>query len=285
MSNEQFPEKQGVPDNPWQPPGDPVASPAFPTAGTASFPPQWGGYGWSAQPPQRPRRGRAIAIGAAVAVAAAVISGSLGYEIGVQHSRVAAVAQGVNAAASGPCPAGNAAPSPSEVSPAGSALLARTLPVPKGDKLFTGTAEGVMSLSDYVKDLYPNNPSEQARLVARCFQTAVHREWTTPDGTIVSVYLIQFGQAADARSYTLSTEQGDIAGVPGGTKFSVAGVADSLGLADLKLDSFGNTFTRVIGDSGDTTIIIHILIPAQANNAESSQILKAQNALLAASTS
>jgi hypothetical protein len=218
-------------------------------------------------------------------VAAAGISGSAGYELGVQHSRIAAVAQGVNAAVSGPCPAGKAAPTSSEISPAGSALMARALSVPKGDKSVTGQ-EGVMSLSDYVKALYTSNPSEQARLVARCFQTAVHREWETPGGTIVSVYLSQFGQAADARSYTLSTEQGDVSAAPAGSaKFSVPGVADSMGLAVLKLDSFGDTLTRVIGDSGDTTMIIHVFIPAQANNAESSQILQAQNALLATPSS
>jgi hypothetical protein len=220
---------------------------------------------------------------AIVALAAAVISGSAGYELGLQHSRIGAAVQNLNAVASGSCTAGAASPAPSATSPAGTALLARLLPVPKGDKQITALKQGVLSLSDYMQELYPDNSSEQARLVARCFQTAVHRTWLTPDGTTVSVWLIQFGSRSDARSYTLSTEQGDASAAPAGTdKFTVAGVADSMGFADPTLDQDGNTLTRVLGDAGNTSIIIHLFIPAQTNNPASSQVLKAQNARLSA---
>lgn len=283
MPDEQVPPPYGDPSNPWQPFEDP-ARPAPDAAGWPPGPP-WPNQGGWPQPPQPPQRRtrRAVVTGAIVALAAALISGSAGYELGLQHSRIGAAVQNINAVASGSCPAGTASTAPSAISPAGTALLARLLPVPKADKQVTVLKQGVLSLSDYVQELYPDNSAEQARLVARCFQTAVHRTWLTPGGTTVSVWLIQFGSRAEARSYTLSVEQGDASVVPAGTaKFTVAGVADSIGFGDATLDKDGNTFTRVLGDAGNTSMIIHIFIPAETNDAASSQILKAQSARLSA---
>ena len=221
-----------------------------------------------------------VVTAAVVALAAALISGLAGYELGLQHSRISAAVQNFNAVASGSCPAGTA---PTATSPAGTALLARVLPIPKGDQQGTGLKEGVLSLGDYMHELYPDKPEEQPRLVALCFQTAVHRSWLTPDGTTISVYLIQFGSHVDARSYTLTTEQGDVSAEPAGAaKFTVPGVADSMGLADPALDQDGNTFTRVLGEAGNTSIIIHVFIPAKTNDTFSSQILQAQNVRLSA---
>lgn len=283
MPDEQVPPPYGDPHNPWQPFEDPARS----APGAAGWPPgsPWPNQGGWPQPPKRRAR-RAVVTGAIVALAAALISGSAGYELGLQHSRIGAAVQNINAVASGSCPAGTASTAPSATSPAGTALLARLLPVPKADEQVTALKQGVLSLSDYMRELYPDNSAEQARLVARCFQTAVHRTWLTPDGTTVSVWLIQFGSHAEARSYTLSVEQGDASVVPAGTaKFTVAGVADSMGFGDATLDKDGNTFTRLLGDAGNTSIIIHIFIPAETNDAASSQVLKAQNARLSAGSS
>jgi hypothetical protein len=280
MPDEQMPPPYGDPRTPWQP----VEDPARPAPGAAGWPPEppWPNQGGWPQPPQRRAR-RAVVTGAIVAVAAALISGSVGYGLGLQHSRIGVAVQNINAVASGSCPAGTASAALSATSPAGTALLARLLPVPKADKQVTTLKQGVLSLSDYMQELYPDNSDERARLVARCFQTAVHRTWLTPGGTTVSVWLIQFGNHADARSYTLSTEQADASAVPAGTaKFTVAGVTDSMGFGDPTLDKDGNTFTRVLGDAGNTSMIIHIFIPAETNDAASSQVLKAQNARLSA---
>lgn len=274
MPDEQVPSAYGDPRTPWQPLEDPARS----APGAAGWPPgsPWPNQGGWPQPPQRRARRRAVVTGAIVALAAALISGSAGYGLGLRHSRIDAAVQNLNAVASGSCPAGAA-------SPAGTALLARLLPVPKADKQVTVLKQGVLSLSDYMQELYPHNSSERARLTARCFQTAAHRTWQTPGGTTVSVWLIQFGSRAGARSYTLSVEQADASLVPAGTaKFTVAGVADSMGLADATLDKDGNTFTRVLGDAGNTSIIIHVFMPAETNDAASSQVLKAQNARLGA---
>jgi|SRR6185312_430897 len=281
MPDEQVPSAYGDPRTPWQPLEDPARS----ASGAAGWPPgsPWPNQGGWPQPPQRRARRRAVVTGAIVALAAALVSGSAGYELGLRHSRIDAAGQNLNAVASGSCPAGTASTALPAASPAGTALLARLLPVPKAARQVTVLKQGVLSLSDYMQELYPDNPAERARLTARCFQTAVHRTWQTPGGTTVSVWLIQFGSHTEARSYTLSVEQADASVVPAGTaKFTVAGVADSMGLGDATLDKDGNTFTRVLGDAGNTSIIIHIFIPAETNDAVSSQVLKAQNARLSA---
>ncbi len=294
MPDEQVPPRaSGDPGTPWQPPagpGEPVPGAAggppisaFPWPPAETTPPPGPNLGGWPQPPARRTRARAVVTGAIVALVAALISGSVGYELGLKHSRLDAAVQDFKAVASGPCPAGETQPAPLAASPAGTALLARLLPIPRGAKQVTALKQGVLSLSDYMHEVYPDNPTEQAHLVARCFQTAVHRTWVTPGGTITSVWLIQFGTRADARSYTLSVEQGDVALVPAGTaKFTVPGVADGMGLGDPTLDKYGNTLTRLLGDAGNTSIIIHVFVPAETNNAAASQVLQAQNARLSA---
>lgn len=265
MPDEQVPPTYGYPGTPWQPPAWPQ-------------PPAW------QQPPAKRTRTRAVVTGAIVALATALIAGSAGYELGVHHSQISASVQNFKAAASGPCPAGETQPALSATSPAGTALLAQMLPVPPGDTQVTTLKQGVLSLRDYLNELYSGNSTEQDLLVARCFQTAVHRTWQTPSGTTISVWLIQFGTRADARSYTLALEQADAASLPTDTaKFTVAGVADGMGLADPTLDKYGNALSRLLGDAGNTSIIIHVYIPGATNNAATSQVLQAQNARLSAS--
>jgi hypothetical protein len=145
--------------------------------------------------------------------------------------------------------------------------------------------QGVLSLRDYMNELYPGNSTEQLRLTTRCFQTAVHRTWQMPGGTVTSVWLIQFGTAADARSYTLATEQGDAADPANTDKFTVAGVADGMGLARSALDKYGNTVTRLLGDARNTSMIIHIFIPARTDNMAAAHVLQHQNARLSVGSS
>lgn len=275
MPDEQVPPSSGYPGPAWQPA---QGTPWQPSEGSPWQPPN--PTAWQ-QPPGKRSRARAVVVGAIVALAAAVVSGAGGYELGIRHSQISAAMQNINAVASGPCAAGEKVPAPSATSPAGAALLARVVPVPRGDTQPANLPEGVLSLHDYVSQLYQGNSTEQARLTARCFQTAVHREWQTASGTTLSVWLIQFGTRADARSYTLSVEQADATAVPAGTaRFTVAGVADSVGLADPTLDKYGNTFTRALGDAGSISIIVHVFTPGQTNKAAASQLLQAQNARL-----
>src|SRR5262249_38969162 len=178
----------------------------------------------------------------AVALAAALLAGVLGYAIGIQHSRIGSVAQNFRAIAGGACPAGETAPDPSATSPAGAALRARLLPVPRDARQVRALKQGVLSLRDYLNELYPDRATERQHLTARCFQTAVHRTWQTPGGTVISVWLIQFGTAADARSYTLATEQADATDPAITDKFTVAGVSDGMGLGRPARDKDGGTY-------------------------------------------
>jgi len=80
---------------------------------------------------------------------------------------------------------------------------------------------------------------------------------------ITSVWLIQFGTAADARSYTLSTEQADASDRANTDKFTVSKVLDGMGLGRPALDKYGDTLTRLLGDVGSTSILIHVFVPAR----------------------
>lgn len=231
-------------------------------------------------PPQRPSRVRALVAGSVVALATALIAGAIGYEIGTHHSRISAAVQSLKAAAGGACPAGKTTPDPSATSPAGAPLLARLLPIPPGDKTLNSEKQGVLSLDDYLSELYTGDSAEMQRLTAVCFQTAVNRTWEAPGGAITSVWLIQLGSSADARSYTLSTEQADAADPANTDKFTVNHVSDGLGLGRPALDTYGNTLTRVLGDAGDTSIIIHVFVPARTDNAIAAAVLQQQFAQL-----
>ncbi|HEY7323974.1 MAG TPA: hypothetical protein VH520_04030 [Streptosporangiaceae bacterium] len=230
---------------------------------------------------------RTALIWSAVVVVASVIAGAGGYEIGLGHSHVSSGAPGTSVALSGACPAGVTVPDPSATSPAGSALLARLLPIPTADTRTTGgEQQGVVSLTGFVNALYSNNPNaEQPRLEARCFQTAVHREWTSPGGTITSVWLIQFGTAAGARSYTLADEQASAADPKRSDAFPVSHVADGMGYGQPSLDQDGNTRTAMLGDAGNIAIIINLFVPAKLDNSGGALVLQQQSALLTSGSS
>jgi hypothetical protein len=234
----------------------------------------------AAGPSGHPARWRATAAWSIVVVAAALIAGALGYEIGLRHSRIDSPVQGLKAAASGPCQAGQTASSPAQTSAAGQALLARVLPMPAGDTAITGDHEGVLSLNAYVSVLYGNDMAERQRLSARCFQTAVHRVWGSPGGTITSVWLIQFGSRAGARSYVLAMEQASEDDRANTDVFRVSDVGDGMGFGDPKLDKYGNTFTRTMGDVGNVAIYISLFVPARTDNAAAASVLRQQSALL-----
>jgi hypothetical protein len=294
MPNEQAPFRDaGDGGVPWQPPegtvpgmagGPPPQVPPWPPQGTPPPGPVQGWWPQPVPPPSSARRGRARAVvtTSAVALAAALIAGVLGYEIGIQHSRISSIAENFKAVAGGACPAGETAPDPSATSPAGAALMARLLPIPAYASQVTALKQGVLSLRDYLNELYTGNATEQQRLTDRCFQTAVHRTWQTPDGTVTSVWLIQFGTAADARSYTLAVEQADAADPVNTDKLTVAGVSDGMVLGQQTLDKYGDTYTHVLGDAGNTSVIIHVFAPARPDNAAAARVLRDQTARLGA---
>lgn len=263
-----------------------------PPSGPGMYPP--GGPGWTAPggapwsgpgtyPPAASTRSRRTPlIWCAVVVVASVLAGSVGYEIGLQHSRISSIVQNSEVALGGPCPVGVSQPDPSATSPAGAALLARVLPIPAGDTKATGGyQQGVLSLREYMNTLYTGEPTEQARLVARCFQTVVHREWNSPDGSSTSVWLSQFGTAAGARSYILAVEQGTAADPTYPDVFRIPGVTDGMGYGNPTLDKDGDGLTRVFGDVGNVAILIDVYVPARTDNSAGTSILQQQSSLLA----
>lgn len=210
-----------------------------------------------------PKRGTRVHVSWLIAALAAALCLGLGglavgYYIGDHHEQVSAAIKGTEAQAAAPPCEGRSAPPATY-----SALLTMLLPAPAGSQKPTGAnATPELSLNAYVQQLYSDPAYETPRLRARCFQFAVHRWWATGTGQIVSIYLIQFGSAADARSYALATEAADLKGAGNTTHAAVPGVPDGIQIGHPAMDNYGNTLTRLIGDQSSVAILIHIYEPA-----------------------
>jgi hypothetical protein len=209
-------------------------------------------------------------------VVTALIAGSIGYVIGVQHSRITAAALGGEAGSSG-C---DNSPDPAATSPAAAALTDRLLPMPSGASPVNLIKQGELSLDDFVQELYGKTSNEKQRLTALCFQAAVFREWQLPSGNAVAIWLIQFASNDGARSYTLGTAQADRDSLGYPVNLTVPGVADGTDIATPSIDSDGNTRSHLLGDRGDVATLMHVYIPAHLDNVFATQMLQQQNARL-----
>lgn len=228
------------------------------------------GY-WPQPPLRRSARGRVHALWVVVVLVAALAAGSGGYYFGSRHAHTVSAARlgrtAPGRAPTGPAPAGQG-PCATTVTAAGpdSKLLAELLPLPAGaTRPSNARAPKAYALRSFVAGLFP--PQERSRetgfLGGLCFQAAVNSEWRTPAGTLVSIYLIKFALPSEARSYALDQEQADIAGVGvHGRHANVSGVPDAMIIQDPRLDKYGNTLTRLIGDVGDVAILVHVFVPA-----------------------
>lgn len=213
----------------------------------------------------------------AIAVVAAIASGAVGFDIGKNSAQIAAAIKSSAAAAGArPCPGATVPPA------AGSHLASLLVRQPAGVTPLRGPfSHHVLSLGQFVSALYPQNPAYRSQLVDRCFQIAAQRGWTQPSGEIVAVYLIQFQTPADARSYALAAEAGDLADPLNRVHVAVSGVSDGILIEDPSLDKYGNTRTRLLGDQGNVAIIIHVFEPARLpSHAVSMSLLREQAARL-----
>lgn len=231
-------------------------------------------------PAQRTRaRARVHVIWLIAALVASLAAGSAGFVVGdafASHRSAinAAIGSARAGARTGPCPPAPAADQ------AGSRLRSLLLPRPAGSRPSSTVKEPpVLSLSQYVHILYAGRASIVAQLTARCFQIAANRLWVTASGTIVAIYLSRFATAADARSYALFTEAGDLSAPTVTGHEPLPGVSDGVAVQHAKLDKFGNTFTDLLGDKGNVAIIIHVFVPARlATIAQDRSLLTAQSA-------
>ncbi len=250
----------------------PYSRPAYaqPPYSQPPFPPGQGtqaGY-WPVQVPvarQAGGRGRVHAVWVVIALVVALVAGSGGYYLGGQHAHpVSAARIGDNAPGSAPaaqkvCGASATAAQPD------SRLLAALLPLPAGaSRPSAEPAPKAFTLNGFVAYLYGKDSNhEKSFLSGLCFKTAVNGQWHTSAEVIVSIYLVQFALPAEARSYALGLEQADIGAVgKHGRHAKVPGVADGMIISVARLDSFGNTLTRLIGDAGSVAVLLHVFVPA-----------------------
>jgi hypothetical protein len=201
-------------------------------------------------------------IWAVVAVAAATLASWTGYAIGSHQNQLTAALRraagraAASALAPGTCKS-------SAVGPAGQQLLAEMPPLPAGAKRVQPTQiPAVMSVSRYVHTLYSTYPAELGQLKARCFQAAAFFEYVLPNGMIVATYLVRFDQLSGAVSYARATFQADLTDTPHASHAAVSGVSDGQIIRSAKLDGYGNTRSRALGDVGNVMILIHVYVPA-----------------------
>jgi hypothetical protein len=130
-------------------------------------------------------------------------------------------------------------------------------------------ADGSLTLSQYLKLLYPTSTTEGSVLQERGFTGAATRWLNTASGQEVSVYLIGFSSESGAQSYALALGTAHVADPAnaGQTKFSVFALTDGVGYETAKLDKFGNTDSYVYGTVNDVTIIVHCYTPAKLDRA------------------
>ena len=224
------------------------------------------------------RRTRLHVIWLIAALVASLAAGSAGFAAGdafASHRSVivAAIGSAKDRARSGPCPPASAAIQ------AGSRLHSFLLSRPAGSRPPNVKTPAVLGLRQYVRVLYAGRASIVGQLNARCFQVAASRLWVTASGNIIGIYLAQFATAADARSYVLFTEAGDLEASTVTRHLPLPGVSDGLVVQHGALDKYGNTFTDLLGDRGNVAIIIHIFVPARlATLAQDRSLFAAQHA-------
>jgi hypothetical protein len=219
-----------------------------------------GGKGWSAT---------RIRVASAVAIVAVAVIAGLAYFLGSHQGRVQA-AIAVAQASGSPCTVSDSAQE-------GRALASHLLPEQGLRVRVSGLYYGVLSLDRYVQELYPARlNAETSFLRSLCFQSATHDTWRTPDGVTTSVWLVRFATSAQARAYTLETEQGDIAAIAGASNVSVPGVPDGMTITAESLDAYGNIESRLLGDRGHAAIIIHLFRPAAPDQQFAIDTLRAQ---------
>jgi len=267
------------------PPQAASSMPASPGWGSAPGPggtwlppgaaPTGAGGSWLPPPVPSAKRNRAHLVWLAITVACVIASGSAGFAIGKDSSQIKSAIKNASAAAgAGPCLGTTPAPD------AGSQLVSEMLQLPAGaTRPKVASTPHVLSLGQYMTTLYSGSSFERAILIAHCFEVAATETWVEPSGEIVSVYLAQFGDAADARSYILATQTADMSDPGNKIHFSLDGVSDGLLVANPSLDKYGNTLSRLLGDRANVSIIIHVYTPARLpSQAVVDTILRRQSA-------
>jgi hypothetical protein len=239
--------------------------------------PPTGAYpGWAPQPPTQPKGVRPGWLIGAIIITAIVVgasAGSVGFYIGEHKTQIAAMVRH-GSVLNGGC----RTQTPAQTSQ----LTSRLLPLPTGagkDGTLPKTQD--LSLSQFVGALYSASQNQGPVLTALCFEAAARRAWLLPSGQITVIYLVQFGDAAQAQSWILRTIDGDskLPKISGST--TVHGVTDGTILYQSSLDQAGNTLCHVLGLNGDVAILIHVYNPGHLPAlGRVARVLRAQDARL-----
>jgi hypothetical protein len=232
-----------------------------------------------------PRRHRTGSVVAIVAVAA-IVFGFTGIALGARVGK----STGERGGAVETSDTGRSTATTSEGVGAGStlppgdgrALLARIVPPPVGAIRYAvdDSAEGVMSLTQYVAHYFDGNSAELARLRQQGFQVAASIDYTTPGGLEVTTHLAEFADAGGATQYfqdERSAWQSD-ARVTG--TFDVPATGDGIGFELSDVDALGNRRSVLYEHVGNVMVVVNAYTTGEINEDVDASLLRAQIAAL-----
>ena len=242
----------------------------------------------SAPPDKRPRRALVAVVG--VVALAAAFGAWLATDRATAPNLAAAASSttATRAAASGTPVAASATASLSVGALTATAKLANTLiPLPAGASAKTtsgASADGSLTLDQFLKTLYPTSTTERTFLQQRGFVGAATRSMATATGQEVSIYLVEFGSLGKAHYYnlTLAAPLETDPKYASYTQFTVPDFEDSWGFENPTLDSHGDTETYIYGEIGSVAIMVDCLTPAKFDRADLLTLVNQQAARLSA---
>lgn len=165
-------------------------------------------------------------------------------------------------------------------------LVSALIPLPSGAtalQVSGASADGSMTLDQFVQLLYSTSPGERSLLQARGFEGAATRWMNTAAGQEDCFYLIAFSGQDGAQSYALGLAKTheDASGNAADTRFPVSVLTDGVGFETSSLDSYGNADSWVYGEVGNVAIIVHSFTPAKLDRAQMLGLLDQQVSRLA----
>ncbi|MGH6657032.1 MAG: hypothetical protein ACRDVE_17740, partial [Actinocrinis sp.] len=143
-----------------------------------------------------------------------------------------------------------------------------------------GGKDGSLTLDDYLKLLYPDSSTEKSALEARGFVAAATRWYTTSDGHIAAVYLIEFDADSGADSYADGLSAAHENTYRADSAFAVQALHHGTGFEEKTLDAHGNTRSFAYGAVGNVTVLVHYYVPAKLDLSGLLSVVSAQVAAL-----
>jgi hypothetical protein len=226
--------------------------------------------------PYPPHTPRALPLRTATGLLLGVALTATGCAGGTPTARHTAAAPSVSGtpSASAPNVADSTPPAAPPVSLTVDQLVAALPARPAGAKAWaTKTVTGALTQEQYVMAEFGSKgpellPVEQQRGL----QFGARRNWRTPGGVLVDVFIADFTERTGALSDYLALTSGEKADDAGDTDFTLPGVTDSFGTANPKLDNYGYAGVTVHAVAGNLMLRVTMNAPAAPDQADATAV-------------